>query len=67
MAEPDLAPLVLAGQNFSLSGSEISLQFARTVIDVDILKSQLPELPMQTRSRLNTQYGTVLYTVFPQI
>ena len=63
MAEPDLAPLVLAGQNVSLSGSEISLQLT-TVTDVDMLKSQLPELPMQTRSRLSMQYGTVLYTVF---
>ena len=57
MAEPDLAPLVLAGKDVLLSVSETQCSLAGNIADVDKLRSDLPELPMQTRSRLNTQYG----------
>lgn len=60
MAEPDLAPLVLAGKDVSLSGSEIEFPLAETITNVDKLRSGLPELPMQTRSKLNAQYGIIL-------
>ena len=57
MAEPDLAPLVLAGKDALLSGSETQCSLTGNIADVDKLRSDLPELPMQTRSKLNTQYG----------
>ena len=60
MAEPDLAPLVLAGKNTLLSGSEI---LTEAIINVDELQSELPELPMQTRSRMKTQYGIFFYII----
>ena len=60
MAEPDLAPLVLAGKNTLLSGSEI---LTEAIINVDELQSELPELPLQTRSRLKTQYGIIFYII----
>ena len=60
MAEPDLAPLVLAGKNTLLSGSEI---LTEAIINVDELQSELPELPMQTRSRLKIQYGITFYII----
>lgn len=59
MAEPDLSPLVLAGKSDLISGSEIQTPLVGTVADVDKLQNELPELPMQTRLRLNTQYGIV--------
>ena len=58
MPEPDLAPLVLTGENAFLSESEMPTE---VIVNVDKLRSKLPELPMQTRSRLNTQYGIILY------
>ena len=61
MAEPDLAPLVLSGKDDLLSGSEIQYQSVGTATDVDKLRSKLPELPMQTRSRLKTQYGVCCF------
>jgi len=60
MAEPDLGPVVLAGEYNLLSGSEIQFPLSRNITDVDKLQSKLPELPMQTRSRLNAQYGIIL-------
>ena len=60
MAEPDLAPLVLTGKNTLLSGSEI---LTEAIVNVDKLQSELPELPMQTRSKLNTQYGMMFYMI----
>ena len=57
MAEPDLAPLVLTGKDVLLPGSETQRQLAGNITDVDKLRSDLPELPMQTRSKLNAQYG----------
>lgn len=56
MSEPDLAPLVLTGKNAFLSESEMPTE---VIVNVDKLQSKLPELPMQTRSRLNTQYGII--------
>lgn len=63
MAEPDLAPLVLAGKDVLLSGSETQRPSAGNIADVDKLRSDLPELPMKTRSRLNTQYGVYNFYV----
>ena len=60
MAEPDLTPLVLTGKDILLSGSEVQPPLTDTITDVDKLRSELPELPMQTRSRLNAQYGIIL-------
>ena len=61
MAEPDLAPLVLAGKDILLSGSEIQYPLAGNITDVDELRTELPELPMQTRSKLNTKYGVYYF------
>ena len=61
MAEPDLAPLVLAGKDVLLSGSEIQNPLAGNITDVDKLRSDLPELPVQTRSMLNTQFGVYYF------
>ena len=56
MAEPDLAPLVLAGNDTSLASSDSHTEGS---VDVDVLRRDLPELPMQTRLRLKTQYGNI--------
>ena len=63
MAEPDLGPVVLAGRYNLLFGSEIQSQLSRTITDIDKLRSELPELPMQTRSRLNAQYGIIFVVI----
>ncbi|XP_065899013.1 glutamyl-tRNA(Gln) amidotransferase subunit B, mitochondrial-like [Dysidea avara] len=57
MAEPDLAPLVLTGNDISLTNLDKPITLTEGNVDVDLLRRILPELPMQTRSRLNTQYG----------
>ena len=57
MAEPDLAPLVLAGDDVSLTSIDNPVMLTEGSVDVDLLRRDLPELPMQTRSRLNIQYG----------
>ena len=57
MAEPDLAPLVLAGDDISLTSIDNPVMLTEGSVDVDLLRRDLPELPMQTRLRLNTQYG----------
>ena len=59
MAEPDLAPLVLTGNDISLTNLDKPITLTEGNVDVDLLRRILPELPMQTRSRLNTQYGNV--------
>jgi len=59
MAEPDLAPLVLVGDDASLTSVDNSIMLTESSVDVDLLRRDLPELPMQTRLRLNAQYGTV--------
>lgn len=62
MAEPDLAPLVLGGKDVLLSGLKTHSSSTGTITDVDKLRSELPELPMQIRSRLNAQYGMYVCT-----